>query len=273
MIHSSLLPGIAACLFYLAAFAAQMLSLHDDIARARWSGYARWLAPPALLLHLLNLYVELFGASGFDIGLFNAMSLFFWIAATICYLASLRWPMASLLLIVYPLTIAALSSAMFLHSPFVPLRDLPGGIALHIGLSLLGYGVFGLAAVQAAALGLLIRRLKHHQLQGMSAQLPPLQTMERLLFRMIWIGEALLLAAIASGAIFLENMFAQHLVHKTILSILAWLVFAVLLWGRHRLGWRGMTAVKWTLSGFLLLILAYFGSKLVLELILHRPAA
>ncbi|HNC69995.1 MAG TPA: cytochrome c biogenesis protein CcsA, partial [Pseudomonadales bacterium] len=75
-----------------------------------------------------------------------------------------------------------------------------------------------------------------------------------------------------TGALFLEDMFAQHLAHKTVLSIVAWLLFAVLLLGRSRLGWRGNTAVKWTVAGFALLILAYFGSKLVLELVLHRPA-
>jgi ABC-type uncharacterized transport system permease subunit len=87
--------------------------------------------------------------------------------------------------------------------------------------------------------------------------MPPLQTMEYLLFRLIWTGEVLLALAILTGALFLENMFAQHLAHKTVLSIVAWLVFAVLLWGKHRLGWRGTTAVKWTLTGFGLLILAY----------------
>ena len=84
-------------------------------------------------------------------------------------------------------------------------------------------------------------------------------------------SQVLLALAILTGALFLENMFAQHLAHKTILSIIAWLVFAVLLWGKHRLGWRGTTAVRWTVAGFVLLILAYFGSKFVLELVLHRP--
>ena len=96
--------------------------------------------------------------------------------------------------------------------------------------------------------------------------------MEYLLFRLIWTGEVLLALAILTGALFLENMFAQHLAHKTVLSIVAWLVFAVLLWGKHRLGWRGTTAVRWTLTGFGLLILAYLGSKFVLEVLLQRPA-
>ena len=76
-------------------------------------------------------------------------------------------------------------------------------------------------------------------------------------------------AAIISGALFVENMMAQHLAHKSVFSVLAWLIFSVLLWGRHQLGWRGNIAVRWTLTGFAFLILAYFGSKLVLEIILN----
>ena len=87
---------------------------------------------------------------------------------------------------------------------------------------------------------------------------------------MIWAGLTLLSISIASGFIFLDNLFAQHLAHKTILSLAAWTTFAVLLWGRHQLGWRGKTAIRGTLTGFSLLVLAYFGSKLVLEVILQR---
>jgi ABC-type uncharacterized transport system permease subunit len=100
--------------------------------------------------------------------------------------------------------------------------------------------------------------------------LPPLQTLEFSMFQIIAFGFFLLSLGLISGLMFLKDMFAQHLVHKTVLSIIAWLVFAILLWGRHRFGWRGRTAIRYTLSGFGSLMLAYFGSKLVLELILHR---
>jgi ABC-type uncharacterized transport system permease subunit len=94
--------------------------------------------------------------------------------------------------------------------------------------------------------------------------------MEGLMFEMIGIGFALLTLALLTGVLFLEDIFAQHLVHKTVLSICAWGVFAILLWGRWRFGWRGRTAIRWTVGGFVFLMLAYFGSKLVLELILGR---
>ena len=94
--------------------------------------------------------------------------------------------------------------------------------------------------------------------------------MEAMLFELLWIGLGLLSIAIASGALFIDDIFAQSLVHKTVLTIAAWLLFATLLWGHYRLGWRSKTAVRLTLAGFALLMLAFFGSKLVLELILQK---
>ena len=79
----------------------------------------------------------------------------------------------------------------------------------------------------------------------------------------------MLTLAISTGIIFMEDIFSQHLVHKTVLSMFAWLIFSILLLGRHQLGWRSLTAVRFTLTGFSLLILAFFGSKLVLELVLQ----
>jgi ABC-type uncharacterized transport system permease subunit len=93
--------------------------------------------------------------------------------------------------------------------------------------------------------------------------------MEALLFELLWCGEILLTIAIITGFIFLDDLFAQHLVHKTVFTLLAWCIYAILLWGRHAKGWRGNTALRWTLGGFCLLMLAYFGSKFVLEVLLQ----
>jgi len=112
--------------------------------------------------------------------------------------------------------------------------------------------------------------LKKHQFHGIAKFFPPLQTMETLLFQVLFIGFALLSIAIASGFVFLEDMFAQHLAHKTILSLVAWLIFAILTYGRLAKGWRGSTAARLTIGGFIVLMLAYFGSKFVLEILLQR---
>ena len=123
---------------------------------------------------------------------------------------------------------------------------------------------------QSVLLWIQDRQLHNRHPGGFVRALPPLQVMESLLFQMIALGFVVLTLSLFSGVLFLENVFAQHLVHKTVLSILSWLMFGVLLWGRWRRGWRGKTAIRWTLGGFFSLMLAYFGTKFVLELILHR---
>jgi len=141
-------------------------------------------------------------------------------------------------------------------------------VLLLIVLSIMAYSLFAIAAVQAILLAIQDHQLRNRRPGGIIRALPPLQTMEDLLMQLILAGFILLTLALLSGFFFLEDIFAQHLVHKTVLSIAAWLVFATLLWGRWKFGWRGRTAIRWTLGGYIALMLAYFGSKLVLELLL-----
>ncbi|GAA0638575.1 inner membrane protein YpjD [Halomonas beimenensis] len=145
------------------------------------------------------------------------------------------------------------------------------GIALHALSAALAFALLAIAAIQAVLLGVQNQALRHHHFRGVVQSLPPLTTMERILFELVWAGMALLTLSIASGFLFVDDMFAQHLIHKTVLSLAAWVLFAALLAGHHWLGWRGLRAVRWTLGGCLLLLLAYFGSKFVLEVLLARP--
>ena len=98
--------------------------------------------------------------------------------------------------------------------------------------------------------------------------LPPVQTMEILLFELIWAGEILLTLSLVSGFLFFDDLFAQHLVHKVAFSLVAWFVYVILLWGRHSRGWRGNKAIRWTWGGFIAILLGYIGSKVVMEFIL-----
>ncbi|GGJ90989.1 cytochrome C assembly family protein [Pseudomonas matsuisoli] len=223
----------------------------------------------AILFHGGALFLELRETAGLDLEFFNAASLIAYAIIIITLLASLRMPVEILLL--PPLLIGALTVllAQLLPSGTVhPVQQEPGLMA-HVLLSILAYGVLTIAAFQALFLLVQDHQLKHKHPSGLIRSFPPLQTMESLLFSFLWAGWGLLTLSLASGAIFLENMFAQHLVHKTFLSCFAWIVFGGLLLGRMRMGWRGHKAVRWTLVGFCLLMLAYFGSKLVREFILH----
>jgi ABC-type uncharacterized transport system permease subunit len=143
-------------------------------------------------------------------------------------------------------------------------------IAAHIVLSTLAYALLTIAAAMSVALAMLDRRLRSRKPLGKLSILPSVEALESGTFYALGTGFAVLTLALFSGFIFVEDLFAQNLSRKTILSCLAWIVFAVLLFGRWQFGWRGRTATHWTLSGFGLLGLAYFGSKIVLESILGR---
>jgi len=228
------------------------------------------LSSIALVLHAIVAISAIRSPEGINLGLFKISALMSLIV-NLSFLISLwRRPLHNLAILLYPLASLSLLTATLAPGNTSPLSDLPGGMLLHIGSSILAYAVLTLAACQAAALALLDYQLRHRHTRGIVQILPPLELMETMLFEIIWLGLGLLSISILSGAVFLDDMFAQSLAHKTVLTLCAWLVFAVLLWGRHQLGWRSQTAVRFTLSGFAVLMLAYFGSKLVLEVILQR---
>lgn len=233
----------------------------------RW---IRLLALAGLLAQTFHLHGLILTPLGIDLGLFHVGSAIAGLMVLMTLAATLREPLDNLFILILPL--AALSTLLgaTVQSPYQPLPTPTPGLTLHILSSVLAYSLLAIAAFQALLLAFQNRQLKARHGWSLLRHLPPLETMERLLFQLIQFGLLLLTLALLSGALSLDNLFAQHLAHKTILSLIAWCIFAALLWGRHRFGWRGSTAVRWTLFGFLALMLAFYGSKLVLELILHR---
>jgi ABC-type uncharacterized transport system permease subunit len=145
-------------------------------------------------------------------------------------------------------------------------ENVPGwALSAHILLSMGAAALLFAAAVTALLLVFLDRRLRTRRIADLSNVLPPLDTLERLMFRLIGVGFVFLTLALLTGFVFVTNLFTQLLIQKTLLSLIAWVLFGTLLIGRIRYGWRGRAAVRWTLSGFGVLTLAYFGSKFVLE--------
>jgi ABC-type uncharacterized transport system permease subunit len=267
---STLVTGLLACSFYLTSLAARVRALTHSATARRALRLSLWLALAAFVMHGTTAWLTISADAELRLGLFNAASVIFLVMVLITHLVNLVRPAGNLLLVLYPLAVLALLCTLFIDTTS-PLRNHLGwGVGSHVAFSILSYSLLTIAAVQATALAMLNRELKRRHTHGLIDLMPPLQTMEELLFQLIWAGEILLTLAIASGMIFLEDMFAQHLVHKTVLAVSGWLIFAVLLWGRHRLGWRGSRAIRLTLSGIAVLILAYFGSRVVLEIILQR---
>src|SRR5690554_1246076 len=224
----------------------------------------------ALISHSAFLNVSLFKDQLLHLNFFTVPPLIFFIIVAILWAAlHKRQPIENLLLVFLPLTAISIATAAWAPSANTKTLTEPGLIT-HIVLSIIAYSLITIAALQAAMLTAQEHALKNHRSHQMIKFFPPLQTMEKLLFQILFIGFALLSIAIASGFVFLDDMFAQHLAHKTLLSILAWLIFAILLYGRLAKGWRGNTAARLTIGGFIVLMLAYFGSKFVLEVVLHR---
>ncbi|HSN18085.1 MAG TPA: cytochrome c biogenesis protein CcsA [Gammaproteobacteria bacterium] len=233
-------------------------------------GFTTSTALAAVFIHSVLLFGLLATPHGVDLGYFNALALVGWLMALIGLAVFLKPAFENLGLVLFPLAgMSLLLAELFPHDVLV-MSDRNWPLDLHIVTSLLAYSLLGVAALQAAALYLQERRLRQGSAGGVLAALPPLQEMERFLFQLIAAGFVLLTFALLTGLFFVHDLITQHLAHKAALSILAWAIFGVLLWGRWKFGWRGRLAVRWTLIGFISLLLAYFGSKLVLELILGR---
>ena len=223
------------------------------------------------MAHSASLFTYLVTPIGLGLDFFSAASLIAAAVIALTLLACSRIPVENLLVLLFPLGAITVLLAQFAPTGTVQIIDEEPGILAHILLSILAYGMFTIAVFQALLLLVQDHQLKHKHPSGLIIRnFPLLQTMESQLFGFLGGPAGLLLSlSLISGWLFVDNLFAQHLVHKTLLACLAWIVFSVLLWGRNRLGWRGHKAIRWTLAGFCLLMLAYFGSKLVREYILH----
>lgn len=219
----------------------------------------------AVLAHAISAYTVIHTTEGFKFGVIEISTL---IAASISLLvliSSLRKPLENLFLGLFPLAILSILASLFIHSSY-PSTHLSPGLASHVIISILAYSVISIAALQAVFLAYQNHQLKHGHAGGFLRRFPPLQDMEVFLFELLWIGQVLLSLGIIAGLFFVDDIWERHgVIHKTFFSMLSWVVFAILLWGRHQLGWRGTTAIRGTLIGFVLLILGFYGSKFVLE--------
>lgn len=229
-----------------------------------------YTAAAAVIFHALALYSIIITPQGIDIGFFSSLSFTAWLMALLLVIASFSLPIGCLGLLVYPFALITLILRGFSEQQHLLTAQLAADIQTHILFSLLAYSLLSIAVAQAILLAVQDRYLRNKHPSGFLRSLPSLETMETMLFRIVTLGVLALTVSLLSGFIYLEDMFAQHLVHKTILSLIAWSVFVVLLFGHYKFGWRGRIAFKWSISGFTLLMLAYFGSKFVIELVLQQ---
>ncbi|WP_336367305.1 cytochrome C assembly family protein [Marinobacter sp. C2H3] len=224
----------------------------------------------ALIAHGLLIFKTVFQDGNIDLSFFKSAMVISWIILLLLLALNLKKPLQSLFLAVYPLAILTIVLALITHTPSRLVSEQSYGMLAHVSLSVTAYSLFSLAGLQAILLYLQNRQLKHNYNSLLVRNLPPLQTMESVLFELVWAGVFLLVLAISTGALFVKDLFAQDLAHKTVFSLLSLAVFVGLLIGRYTRGWRGLTASRWTLVGCVLLMIAFYGTKFVLELLFHR---
>ena len=230
----------------------------------------RGLLPLALLAHGALLYHSVLGQGDIRLGFGNSLSTILWLTAMVYWLGSLGAPLARLQSWVSALAaVSVLAMAIFTATHAIP-NSQALALRAHLVVSFLAYGLLAVAALHAVLMTMLEKQL--HRGMHLREGAPPLLTLEAMLFRTIGVGFALLTLAVFSGVFFSEELFgtALQLSHKTVFAILSWLVFGGLLLGRHFRGWRGRTALVWTITGFTLLLLAYLGTQFVLEVVLRR---
>lgn len=261
-----LVPALLAIALY--GLASHQLAGH---ARGPHPLPRRWLllALPAVLLHALVHLLAWRELGGPDLHFFAALSLVGLGMAALTTAVGPVQRIEALGIIVFPLAAGVLAAYALLGGG-QSRADLSWQLEMHALLALLAYATLAVATLLALMLWFQERALRQRHLGGWLRLLPPLTQMETLLFRSLGVGFGLLSLTLLTGVVFVDNLFAQDLGHKTVLSILSWLVLGVLLFGRWRWGWRGPRAAKLTLVAMALLLLAFFGSKFVYELLLHR---
>lgn len=257
--------GVLATMFWR----AQMAGDADTLNRGAL-GHA--IALP-LALHGYLLYGDLLGSGELKLGLVSSISLISWLTVLVYWLARLFYQLAGLQMLVLPLaTVGAVLPALF-PSTHAAVQHHTWAFNTHVLMAMLAYCLFTIAALHAGLMSLVEKRLHHHAaMSPLLRAVPPLLTMEILLFRIVSSGFVMLTLTLISGMVFSEQIFGKpwQFNHMTVLGVASWVVFAILLVGHYFYGWRGRTAVRWTMSGFVFLILAYIGTQFVLEVLLRR---
>lgn len=224
-----------------------------------------------LLVHGWLLHQSIF-STAFNFGFYQSISAILWLTVLIYWITDRNHQLHSLQAFVLPpAALFALLPAFATNNHYLPENE--GGLfVLHISIALVAYSLFTFAALHALLMAIAERSLHHKPTLIKLPSFPPLMVMESLLFKIIGLGFILLTITLFSGMLFSEQIFGKPIQfnHKTLFSILSWLIYAGLLFGRLQYGWRGLKAIRWTLAGFVILLLAYIGSKFVLQILLGR---
>lgn len=224
----------------------------------------------ALICHAVALQQRIFDVStGQNLSLVNIGSVVSLIICTVMTIVASRNRGWFILPIVYSFALINLAFVTFLPGEFITHLEQSKGLLVHIGLALFAYATLIIAALYALQLAWLDYQLKNKRLT-FNSDMPPLMTIERKLFHITQVGVILLTLTLCTGLLYMDNLFSRENIDKAVLSILAWFVYIVLLWGHYHEGWRGRRVVWFSMAGAVLLTFAYFGSRLIQQLMIHQ---
>lgn len=224
----------------------------------------------ALICHTVALQQRIFDVStGQNLSLVNIGSVVSLIICTVMTIVASRNRGWFILPIVYSFALINLAFVTFLPGEFITHLEQSKGLLVHIGLALFAYATLIIAALYALQLAWLDYQLKNKRLT-FNNDMPPLMTIERKLFHITQVGVILLTLTLCTGLLYMDNLFSRENIDKAVLSILAWFVYIVLLWGHYHEGWRGRRVVWFSMAGAVLLTLAYFGSRMIQQLMIHQ---
>ncbi|MBI3284086.1 MAG: cytochrome c biogenesis protein CcsA [Burkholderiales bacterium] len=263
---------------YLSFLAAALYLLSISIPGQR-RVLTSMLTASGWLMHGAALWLTVFSQDALRIGFAVMLSAALWVSVLVCWLENRNFSLEGLRVLLMPHAALMALLPVFFPGNLIALAGKPLMFPWHVVVALLAYSTLTIAAFHAVIMTLQDKHL--HKLRASQQQawlnaaidrLPALLTMEKILFRLIVLGFVLLTLTVLSGVIFSEQVLGVVVRwdHKTLLSLLSWLLFAILLIGRQWRGWRGKTVLSFTLTGFLTLLLAYVGSRFVLEVLLHR---
>lgn len=233
-----------------------------------WRRMAIISAVVALVCHGLALHARIFpeNGPGQNLSLLNISSLVSLIICAVMTIVASRNRGWLLLPIVYTFALINLAFATFMPNAFITHLETTPGMLVHIGLSLFAYATLIIAALYALQLAWIDYQLKNKRLT-FSSDLPPLMSIERKMFHITQVGVVLLTLTLCTGLFYLHNLFSIENLDKAVLSIFAWFVYIVLLWGHYHKGWRGRRVVWFNMAGAGLLTLAYFGSRVLQQFV------
>jgi len=234
------------------------------------------------VLHGGALWADMVVPGSLRIGFAVMLSATLWISVAAYWLENRNLSLDGLRVLVLPTAALAVILPVLFPGSVVALQNKSSLFPWHVAIAILAYSTLTIAAFHAVLMAVQESRLHTHSGNvqggwlGMAIdRLPALLTMEKLLFRLIGFGFSLLTLTVLSGIVFSEQLFGIAIKwdHKTIFTMLSWALFGALLAGRVWRGWRGKTALRFTLTGFATLLLAYVGSRFVMEVVLHRGLA